>query len=170
MSTDHTFFDTIRTATWRDNRRLYRVYLLGGELLFLPVGVAGLGQQPLHPEGGLAEVIGTAVFNLIAWFQRQRHEVKWRALDGATDEDLLAIADEKGSLRVPLAELRDVSIRSRSFWLSLFCCAPSHAGVLRFTDPTRGRLTFVFPTSHDVLRAFESLRPLLGERLAVNVV
>src|SRR5207244_5085878 len=108
--------------------------------------------------------------NLIAWWQRQRHEVKWRALGGATDDDLLAIADEEGSLRIPLTGLQDVTIRSRSFWLSLFYCAPPHSGVLRFTHPTRGRLTFVFPTAHDMLRAFESLRPLLGERLAVNVV
>jgi hypothetical protein len=170
MHTDRIVFDAVRTASWRDNRRLYRVHLLNGELLFLPVGTAGLGQHALHPEGGIVEIIGTTIFNMIAWCQRQRHESKWRALDGASDDDLQAIADEEGSLRIPLADLRDVAIRSRSIWLSLFCCAPPHAGVLRFTHPTRGPLTFVFPTSHDMLTAFESLRPLLGERLAVNVV
>ncbi len=170
MLNDCPFFDAVRTSTWHHNRRLYRVFVRDGELLFVRVGFGGLDQQPLHPEGGILELLATAAFNLVAWWQRQRHEAKWKALRGASGDDLLAMADEDGSLRVPLADLRDVSIRSRSFWLSLFCGAPPHASVLRFTHPARGRLTFVFPRSHDMLTAFESLRPRLGERLAVNVV
>jgi hypothetical protein len=168
MHADRIVFDALRTACWRDNGRLYRVYLLNGELLFLPVGHIPLGTSPVHAPGGATQLIVTLIANLIGWWQRQRHEVKWKALDAATDDDLLAIADEEGSLRISLADVRDVTIGSRSFWLSFL--APSHAGVLRFTHPTWGRLTFVFPTPHDMLRAFESLRPLLGERLAANVV
>jgi hypothetical protein len=83
---------------------------------------------------------------------------------------LLALSEADGSFRVSVAGLEGVGVRSRSFWLTLFCAAGDHAGVLRFTHPTRGRLTFTLPTGHDLLTAFESLRPLLGERLAVSIV
>jgi hypothetical protein len=169
MPSDRIVFDAVRTACWRDNGRLYRTYLLGGELLFLPVGMAELGQSAIHAPGGLVQLIATVCLNIVGWFQRQRHEIKWRALDGATDEDLAAIAGEDG-YRIPVDDLREVSLRSHSVWLSLFYCAPSHAGVLRLTHPTHGRLAFLFPTSHDLLTAFEALRPLLGDRLAVHVV
>lgn len=170
MHTERIAFDAVRTACWRGNRRQYRVYLLNGELLFLRVGSAAVAPQEIHAPGGIVEVVVTLALNAVGWWQRERLQVRERALDAATDDDLLAVADEEGSFRVPVADLEDVSIRSRSFWLSLFYCPPRHDGVLRFTHPTRGRLTFVLPTGHDMMTAFESPRPLLGGRLAVNVV
>jgi hypothetical protein len=170
MPTDRVVLDAVRSGCWRDNGRLYRAYLVNGELLLLPVGMAELGQSAIHAPGGLVQLIATICLNIVGWWQRQRHENKWRALDGATDDELLAVADEPGSFRLALADLRDVALQSSSVWLSLAYCAPSHAGVLRLTHTRHGRLAFLFPTSHDMLTAFEALRPLLGDRLAVNVV
>jgi hypothetical protein len=170
MHTDRISFEAVRTACWRDNRRLYRVFLHDGELLFLRVGTAAISPTQVHAPSGIETVAVALVVNAVSWWQREQLLVKDRALDDATDDDLLAIAAEADSFRIPVADLQDVAIRSRSFWLTLFYCPPDHAGILRFTHPTRGRMTFVFPTAHDMLTAFEVLRPLLGERLAVSVV
>jgi hypothetical protein len=170
MHTDRISFDAVRTATWRENRRLYRVVLRDGELLFLWVGTAALSPCTIHAPSGIESVAVALVVNAVGWWQREQLLVRDRTLDTATDDELLAIAEEEGSFRVPVADLEDVAIRPRSFWLTLFCSPPDHIALLRFTHPTRGKLTFALPTGHDMLTAFESLRPLLGERLAVSVV
>jgi hypothetical protein len=170
MPTDRIAFDTIRTACWRDNGRQYRVFLRDGELLFLHVGQAA-GSRPLVTGvAGLEGAVISLIVSTFWWWRRERIKGTERAFDAATDDDLLALSEEEGSFRVPIADLEGVSVRSRSFWLTLFYAAGDHAGVLRFTHPTHGRLTFALPTGHDLLTAFESLRPLLGERLAVNIV
>jgi hypothetical protein len=170
MQTNRITFDAVRTACWRDNCRQYRAYLLDGELLFLNVGKAAGDQPSISHSAGIEGVIASLVFSGLWWWRREAISVSEQSFKGATDDDLRALADEKGSFRVAVADLQEVTIRSRSFWVSAFCCPPPHAGLLRFVHPDRGRMTFALPTGHDMLTAFESLRPLLGERLAVNIV
>jgi hypothetical protein len=170
MQTDRIAFDAIRTACWRDNGRQYRVFLLDGELLFLHVGQAAGGRLTIHAAGGIEAVVVGLICSGMWWWRREKIKDSERAFHTATADELLALADEEGSFRVPVADLQDVAIGSRSFWLTLLYAAPDHAGVLRFTHPTRGALTFALPTGHDLLTAFESLRPLLGERMAVSIV
>src|SRR5947209_8698887 len=118
MHTQRISFEAVRTACWRENRRLYRVFVRDGELLFLQVGFAAIGPCAVHAPGGIESVAVAVAVNAVSWWQRERLLVRDRALDAATDDDLLAIAEEEGSFRVAVADLEDVAIRSRSFWLS----------------------------------------------------
>jgi hypothetical protein len=170
MPTDRIAFDAIRTACWRDNGRQYRVVLRDGELLFLHVGHAAGSRPVVTGSNGLEGLIVSLIVSGLWWWRREKIKGTERALGAATDDDLLALSEEEGSFRVPIADLDGAAVGSRSFWLTLFYAAGDHAGVLSFTHPTRGKLTFTLPTGHDLLTAFESLRPLLGERLAVSIV
>jgi hypothetical protein len=170
MHTDRIAFDAIRTACWRDNARQYRVFLRDGELLLLYVGHAAGSRPPITASGGIEGVLIALIWGAWWWWRREKIKGSEQAFNAATDDELLALADEEGSFRVPVADLQDVAVRSRSFWLTLLYAAPDHTGVLRFTHPTRGVLTFALPTGHDLLTTFEALRPLLGERLAVSIV
>ncbi len=170
MHTDRIAFDAIRTACWRDNGRQYRVFLRDGELLFLHVGKAAGSRPQVTGTVGLEGLVIALVVSAVWWWRREKIKGSEHSFNAATDDDLLALSEEEGSFRVPIADLEGVSVRSRSFWFSLFYAAGDHAGVFRFTHPSRGPLTFALPTGHDLLTAFESLRPLLGERLAVNIV
>lgn len=170
MPTDRFAFDAIRTACWRDNGRQYRVFLRDGELLFLHVGQAASCRPQFMGAAGIEGAVISLIVSAAWWWRREKIKGTERTFNAATDDDLLAQSEEEGSFRIAIADLEDVAVHSRSFWLTLFYTAGDHAGVLRFTHPTRGRLTFTLPTGHDLLTAFESLRPLLGERLAVNIV
>jgi hypothetical protein len=170
MNTDRIAFDAIRTACWRDNGRQYRVFLRDGELLFLHVGQTA-GSRPLVAgTAGIEGVFIALIVSAVWWWRREKIKGAERCFTAATDDDLLTLSEEEDSFRVPIVDLEDVALRSRSFWLTLLCAAGDHTGVLRFTHPTLGRLTFTLPTGHDLLTAFESLRPLLGARLAVSIV
>jgi hypothetical protein len=170
MHTDRIAFDAIRTACWRDSGRQYRVFLCDGELLFLHVGQAAGSRPQVTGSAGIGGLVITLIVSAAWWWRREKIKGTERTFNAATDDDLLALSEEEGSFRVPIAELEGVAVRSRSFWLTLCYAAGDHAGVLRFTHLDRGKLTFTLPTGHDLLTAFESLRPLLGERLAVNIV
>ncbi len=170
MPTDRIAFDAIRSACWRDNGRQYRVFLRDGELLFLHVGQAAGSYPGVSGSTGLDGLIVSLVVSAVWWWRREKIKGAERSFTAATDDDLLAHSESEGSFRVPIADLDGVAIGSRSFWLTLCCAAGDHAGVLRFTHPAHGKLTFTLPTGHDLLTAFESLRPLLGERLAVSIV
>jgi hypothetical protein len=170
MPTPRVSFDAVRTASWRYNRRLYRVLPFGGELLFLQIGQAAFAKCDVHAPSGIEAVAAALVVNAVSWWQREQILVTEQPLDNATDDDLLAIAEQEESFRIAPADLRDVRIGPKSFWLTFFYGAPEHVAVLRLTHPTRGRFAFALPTGHDMLTAFEVLRPLLGERLAVSVV
>jgi hypothetical protein len=170
MHTERIAFDAIRTACWRDNGRQYRVVLRDGELLFLHVGQAAGSRPQVNAAAGIEGVVIALTVSAVWWWRREKIKGAERSFNAATDDDLLALSEEDSSFRVSVADLEGVGVRSRSFWLTLFYAAGDHAGVLRFTHPTRGRLTFTLPTGHDLLTAFESLRPLLGERLAVSIV
>jgi hypothetical protein len=170
MSTGRIAFDAVRTACWRDNGRQYRVVLRDGELLFLYVGRAAGSRPIVTGSSGIEGVVISVIASGVWLWRRETIKGTERALGAATDDELLALSEEEGSFRVAVADLEGVAIRSRSFWLMLLCAAGNHAGVLRFTHPTHGKLTFTLPTGHDMLTAFEALRPLLGERLAVSIV
>ncbi|HEX5271068.1 MAG TPA: hypothetical protein VFW33_11290 [Gemmataceae bacterium] len=170
MPTDRIAFDAIRTACWRDNGRQYRVFLRDGELLFLYVGRAAGSRPIVTGSAGIEGVVVAVIASAVWWWRREKIKGSERSFNAANEDDLLALSEEEGSFRVPVAEIDAVAVRSRSFWLTLLYAAGDHAGVLRFTHPTRGRLTFALPTGHDLLTVFESLRPLLGERLAVSIV
>jgi hypothetical protein len=170
MHTDRIAFDAIRTACWRDNGLQYRVFLRDGELLFLHVGQAAGCRPQVNASAGIEGAVIALAVSAVWWWRREKIKGAERSFHAATDDELLARADEDGSFRVAVADLEGVAVQSRSFWLTICYAAGDHAGVLRLTHPTRGRLTFTLPTGHDLLTAFEALRPLLGERLAVNIV
>jgi len=136
MSSDRPFFEVVRTASWRDNRKQYQVYHHGDELLFLPVGSAPLAPERSPGSAGVVGLVGTAAINAVGWCQRQMLEASSRDLDGLSVDELLKLAEQEGAFPRPAGRVAEVSLRSRSF-LAVAAGAPSdHRGRLTLHPPT----------------------------------
>lgn len=137
--------------------RLYRVYVLPGELLFVCAGAGG------ELWSALARLVGrdSAGFSpAIAGRLRQIDQTPVEQLPG----------DDPRSFRAPPRDLARVVIDPYSAWhAALTWPGPRHVALLKFSHRHRGRLVMELPGEDDVRIAIERLPTLLGDKLTVNV-
>jgi hypothetical protein len=155
------FFQGMAPFAWRPNR-LYRVYVLPGELVFIYAGSGGELSAAAGAQFGLLGGLLAA-----ATSPAKKNRERQQRLDGAQLDEL--VADHKHNFRAPATDLTGVSLDPRSFWLAAMYQQPSHAGVLRFTHVKKGKMQLCIGSVEEMKVAVESVPPALGGRVAVNV-
>ena len=155
------FFRGVAPFTWTPNR-LYRVYILPGELVFIYAGSGGEVSAAVGAQFGLLGGLIAAAAN-----PKRKNEQRQQQLDSAGLDKL--IADHKHNFRAPAADLSEVSIDPRSFWLAAMYSQPQHLGVFRFTHAEKGKMCLCIGAADDMKVAIENLPRALGDLVAVNV-
>ena len=155
------YFEGVIPFHWKPNR-MYRVYVLPQELVFIYVGSGGETQAAVAAQFGLVGALISAAANPAKKIQQRQQQ-----LDTAQFDQL--VADHKHNFRAPAAELTDISIDPRSTWLAVMFSQPQHVGVLRFTHAAQGKRRLCINSLEDMQVAVECLPVALGHQVAVNV-
>lgn len=155
------FFQGVMPFGLKPNR-LYRVYVLPLELVFVYAGsgenyAAGLG---VH-FGAVGALLAAALDPSKKIRKRQEY------LDGMSIDKL--VSDHKHNFRAPIESLTEVSINPRSGWLAAMYHQPNHAGVVQFIHTEKGKMRLCLQTIDDMKMAIEVLPVALGQNVAVNV-
>jgi hypothetical protein len=109
--------------------------------------------------------VGGLIGGWIAWSAMQQAKARQAALDGASAEELEALASQGHSFRFRVEEVK-ARIDAASWWDSL-----SHVqGRLRVLHARKGEFKFQFLAMDEMQRALEQLHEALAERLEANVV
>jgi hypothetical protein len=146
--------------TWRPNR-LYRVYVLPQELVFLWAG-SGAETAALGTQFGLLGGLVTAAV------RREAPAQPRQGLDRERVEEL--IASHKHNFRAHVDDLYSVIIDPRSFWLAAMYYQGSHTGVLRIRHRQKGKLRLCLSSYEDMKTAVEAVPAALGDLVTVNVL
>ncbi|HYT88633.1 MAG TPA: hypothetical protein VEL76_07980 [Gemmataceae bacterium] len=149
----------IAPFTWRPNR-LYRVYVLPQELVFLWAG-AGAEATAIGAQFGLIGGLMTAAM------RREPKVQVGEGLDLDTVEQLLP--SHKHNFRAHLDDLSYVTIDPRSFWLAAMYYQGAHIGVLRFRHRKQGKMSLCLSNYEDMKIALETVPAALGDLVTVNV-
>lgn len=155
------FFQGVEPRTWTPNR-LYRVYVLDSELVFIRAGSAGDIAAAAVPHFGLLGALIAALANPARKNQKRQEE-----MNNASLEDL--IGDHKHNFRASIDDMEEVSLDPPSYWLAAFHSQAVHAGVLRFKQRGGRSVRVAISTMDDMKTAFEALPSVLGDRLTINV-
>jgi hypothetical protein len=151
-------------------RRLYRIYLAEGELLFLD-------RTPWRPPavlGGLADlfagILGGLIVKAVAEEGRKKWMARVREMDSADELRLQVMVDEdENSFRAQADKLSGVVINPPTFWQRWGVFTPRCAGVLRLRHSATGELALGL-SLEDMRWALRELPRFLGGEVAVNAV
>jgi hypothetical protein len=162
-------FHAKATYMWRKNR-FYRVYVRPDELWFIEAGSA-LSPEMALQGAAIHGLVGGLVGGIIAHNVRKHTTARQSLLDAASEDELGQLAAaEKPNFRAIIGDLSDVRIEPKSVWHGLAYSNPQHAGLLYFSHPDHGTMKLEFASPPEVRTAIDLLRPVLGDRLKVNVV
>jgi hypothetical protein len=161
-----TFF-TGRMVT-KATQPLYRVYMIGDEMLFLYAG-PGEGNSAVNKGQALGGIIGGMIGKAVSAEMQERTRVRQRELDSADVAQLREIAGRDDNFRATAGDFTSISIEAVGFWNSL-TVGPDCAAVLQFTHRGRGNYTVALLSLDDVRIAAEALPAALGTGVQVNVV
>lgn len=163
------YFHAKATYLWRKNR-FYRVYVRPDELWFIEAG-SSITPELAMQGAAMHGLVGGIVGGIVAHNSRKFTTARQGLLDAASEDELGQMAAaEKPNFRAAIADLSDVRIEPKSFWHGIQYSNPKHAGILHLSHPDHGALKLEFASPEEVLAAINSLTPVLGERLRVNVV
>jgi hypothetical protein len=157
-------FFTIHARSIWSGARLYRVYVLPDELLFLDLGV------PYHHHVGAGAAVGGLIGAAVGAWRQSRAKGKQNALiaqlDTATLDDLMYLSTQGKSYRMRIVDLMSASIEAASWWDSF----SNSKGNLLLDHAIQGKHKYCFQTVEEVGKAIELLQGPMGATLFVNVI
>ncbi len=164
------YFHAIAAFIFRPNR-LYRVYVRSDELVFIYIGSGGEFASAMGLICPVSDE-GPEVQSLERFTDTVPHDSaiarRLEVLDRTPLSDL--IDDHKHNFRAPFPELSHVRLEPMSIAHAEGYSDPNHVGLLKFRHQSRGRFTLGVQGLADMRTALTLLSPLLGEKLAVDVV
>ena len=141
-------------------KRLYRVYILPEELVFIYAG-SGEDHAAKFATYGAAGALVAGFFE--RWSKPEiKNQKRLEQLDHAELEDLSG--DHKHNFRVFTSELSDVAIDPPSSWDTY-----AHLGIFRFKHTQKGKMRLYLRTLEDVKTAAEKLHGVMANQVSVNV-
>jgi hypothetical protein len=156
------FFHARATYAFKPNR-FYRVYVTAAELIFVEAG-PGDGQQVARQMAMQGGLIGGLIGALVAKQKQKKAAARARALDDSTAGEIVRLADEgKNNFRSRASEIDEASFEPPGL-------KNTHAGRLRLRHRERGKMTLEVATVDDMRTALDTVPPLLGDTVKINVV
>lgn len=156
------FFHGLACMTWSPNR-LYRVYVLPGELAFV---WAATGTEMDRAMGAQFGLLGALAFSALATNEEENASRKETLDRSGLDQ---VIADNKHNFRAQRADFLEASVEPKSLWLAFAYGQAAHRGVFRFTHREKGKFALCLPSDEDVRAAALHLPTALGGLVRVEV-
>lgn len=156
------FFHGLACMTWSANR-LYRVYILPGELVFIWAAAGGEGEKIMSSQFGL---VGAVAASLMTTGDDENARRKDK-LDHSRLEEI--VADNENNFRAAREDLLEASLEPRSLWLILAYGQINHSGVFRFHHREKGKFALCLQSEEDMRVAAAHLPTALGGLLRVDV-
>ncbi|MBI4350377.1 MAG: hypothetical protein HY550_02960 [Elusimicrobia bacterium] len=156
------FFQGLACMTWSPNR-LYRVYVLPGELAFVWAATGSEMEKVMGAQFGLLGALAASALTTSEEENARRKETLDR---GSLDQ---IIADNEHNFRAPREDFLEASLEPRSLWLAFAYGQMGHKGVFRFRHREKGKMALCLPSEEDVRRAAVHLSTALGGLLRVEV-
>jgi hypothetical protein len=156
------FFHGLACMTWSSNR-LYRVYILPGELVFIWAASGGDGEKIMGRQFGLVGALTAALTTTGEEENSHRREV----MDGTALNDL--ISDNEHNFRATREDFLEASLEPRSLWLHMVYGQITHKGVFRFQHREKGKFALCIQTDEDLQLAAANLPAALGGKLHVAI-
>jgi hypothetical protein len=148
-------FNARMRIPWK-GEHLFRVYPLDGQLYFIRVGT---GKQTGYPVGGL---IGILVRHLANKANEKKVKNLLGQIAGVHPQQL--VSGHKVNFVLPVAQIAHAQILPGSFWAS------NKFGRLQFVDGKKKLRKMIFDDLENMRLAVQNLPPVLGNKLALNVV
>lgn len=161
------FFQAIEPRKWGPNR-LYRVYALPDELVFIRAGSGGEISAALVAFGAHLGALGGLIAGLLSRLMspEKRNRLKQQHLDEQDFDDL--IAQDKTSFKLDFGHLLSAKFEPFSYRIAAAYHLPDHAGVIHLAQFDYKQLRLVVNTAEDFDLAFQMLSAALGHRLVDN--
>ena len=161
------FFYALATFACKANR-LYRIYLLPNELIFIWAGAGGEGQagaRAVSRRGGMHAVLGNALQGALD--PSKKNAARQAVLDHTPLNDL--IGDHPKNLRASIEGFEEVRISPRSDRHARAFSDHHHQALLRLRHRTLGKYRLGIASLHDTQVALTELPRILGGRCHVEI-
>src|SRR5262249_16627579 len=142
-STNPPFFSALEPRTWSANR-LYRVYVLPGEVVCVWAGSSGEYARVLAAQGGLVGGLLAAGARPARKNVRRKEELDTKPLAEVRE-------DHKHNFAFLLEDVEEAEVVPASLWFRMSYSGVSPVGLLRLRRSGRAPLTLALTTKDDLL-------------------
>jgi hypothetical protein len=155
------FFMGTAYFAWKPHR-LYRVYILQDELVFVWAGSPGAMAKGLPSVGPIGTLLAAAIS------PEDSNQARQKLLDSAGLNQIRG--NHKFNFCINRENVSEVRIEPQSFWLAAFNQhLKPHVGVMRFLHPEMGKFRLCILTAENMGIALEHIPITLAEKVTVDV-